>query len=197
MSHAANIAFQQDFRPYIFDQQTVEFPVLHLIDDYAFIGLDSNADEFGFFERFFAEGDLGEAQLERLNQLLDSDAVAGKKIIIYLHHHPFHFSRSVSSREGKKHAFKAFLKRNTEVFRRMKDAHDFLSIVRDRTDVLLFGHKHDGLDLSHQSQQYGIRLALDAGSSTNTDDFVDRMRIRVINLEELSYQTHIIKLSTG
>ena len=69
------------------------------------------------------------------------------------------------------------------------------SDVRDRMQVLLFGHMHFGLDCSSDGQRYGIRLALDASSTTCAgDEGGDRMRYRVIDLADMSYTVRALKL---
>ncbi len=194
-NQAAN-AFKNEFASYLFHHEPREFPVLHLIgDDCALIGLDSNAAELRWWEGLFAEGYLGAAQLEKLNLLLDSDALRGKKIILYLHHHPFYYGYSVMPDVGDSHPFKHMLAWLTRPFRRMKDAYSLCQIIRDRVQVLLFGHMHEGMDCSSESRKYGIRVALDGGSTTDTDNDHDRLRYRIIDLDTLSHSVRMIKIS--
>jgi len=48
------------------------------------------AEELHWYDRLWAQGELGKKQLNRLSNILkDDDVVACKKRVIYLHHHPF------------------------------------------------------------------------------------------------------------
>ena len=67
-------------------------------------------------------------------------------------------------------------------------------MLRDRAQVLLFGHMHFGLDCGGEGRKYGIKLAMDGGSTTCTDDDTDRMRYRVIDLPDLSSTVRMLKL---
>lgn len=180
-------AFCEEFSCYIFDGEQQDFPVLHQVNDkYVFIGLDSNAAELNCWEKKFAEGHLGSSQLDKLNCLLDSDQVRNKQVIVYLHHHPFYYGYSVMPDVGDKNPFFHLFAWVTRSFRRLKDAYTLCQITRDRVQVLLFGHMHHGLDCSGESRKYGIRLALDGGSTTCTEDDLDRMRYRVIDLSDIT-----------
>lgn len=191
--HEARI-FKEEFASYIFGDAQRDFPVpTPLGKEYVLIGLDSNAAELNCWNRWYAEGHLGSAQLDKLNRMLDSDSVRGKKVILYLHHHPFYYGYSVRPDIGDKNFFRYLKVRFTRLFRRLKDAHSLCQIIRDRVDVLCFGHMHLGLDCSGESGKYGIKLALDGGSTTCTEDDSDRMRCRIIDLDGLTYQVLMIK----
>ncbi len=195
VNHQAACDFQETFSDYIFlDHKTTSFPSLYLRDDCAFIGLDSNAAELRGLDRFFAEGHLGKAQLAKLNMLLDSELVQGKKIVLFLHHHPFFFGYSVSPDMGDGKVFAHLFARLTRAFRRLKDAYSFCRLVRDRAQVLLFGHMHYGLDCSGESIKYGIPLALDGGSTTCAESGEDRMRYRIIDLENMTQEIRFLML---
>ena len=188
-------AFQRAFGDYIFQGQPAGFPVVSEVgDDLVFIGLDSNAEELTFWERWFAEGHLGEEQLSTLDRLLDSPAVAGKRAVVYLHHHPFSFGYSVMPDVGDRNPLYNFFVNLTRPFLRLKDAYSLCQVLRDRTQVLLFGHMHYGLDCSGDGRKYGIGQALDGSSTTCAGDEADRMRYRVIDLSDMSYAVRALKL---
>jgi len=187
------------------------FPKLHVLDstdpaqvrameakidiaNTVFIGLDSNAEELRFWERWFAEGHLGEAQLSALDRMLDSPAVAGKTVVIYLHHHPFSFGYSVMPDVGDRNPLYNLFMQLTRPFLRLKDAYSFSQVVRDRAHVLLFGHMHYGLDCSGDGRKYGIRMALDGSSTTDADNDTGRMRYRVIDLDGMTYRVRTLKV---
>lgn len=186
--------FQDHFSELIFGQQPRQFPVLTLTDGCALIGLDSNAAQMSWWERWAAEGALGQAQLAALNALLDRPEVRQRKVLVYLHHHPFFDAFAVRADVGDGCYFSHLLGWNTRRFRRLKDAYSLLQILRDRADVLLFGHQHFGLDYSAEGQRYGIALALDGSSSTATQMDTDRMRYRVIDVATGSFETRCVAL---
>ncbi len=187
LSSDAHINFINEFHEFIFADNADYFPTLQLIDDqYALIGLDSNQGELCFLEKLFAEGDLGTQQLIRLNQLLDSKALKNRTKVIYLHHHPFAFRfRSRPGMSLLQQLQLALLINPTRRFRRMKNARQFLQTIQNRADVLLFGHKHEGLDCQQYAHPFGIKLAFDAGSSTDTTDISQKISYRVIDLDTL------------
>ena len=187
-------AFQRTFGEYIFQGRPSGFPVVSEVGNHVFIGLDSNAEELHFWERWFAEGHLGRKQLAALNRLLDSPEVAGKLAIVYLHHHPFIFGYSVMPDVGDRNPLHYIYVQLTRPFLRLKDAFSLCQVLRDRAHVLLFGHMHFGLDCSGESRKYGMELAFDGGSTTCTDNDTDRMRYRVIDLADLTQTVRMLKL---
>jgi Calcineurin-like phosphoesterase len=186
--------FREHFGHLVFGSQPRQFPVLTLTESCALIGLDSNAAQMSWWERWAAEGALGQAQLAALNTLLDRPEVRQRKVLIYLHHHPFFDAFAVRADVGDGGYFSHLLGWNTRRFRRLKDAYSLLQILRDRADVLLFGHQHFGLDYSAEGQRYGIALALDGSSSTATQMDTDRMRYRVIDVATGSFETRCVAL---
>lgn len=186
--------FQATYSAYLFGEQPPQFPVLTLTDDCALIGLDTNAAELGFFERWFAEGFLGAAQIAKLNTLLDDPEVRARKVVLYFHHHPFFDAFIVRPDVGDKRYLSHLLGWNTRRFRRLKDAYSLMQCIRDRAHILLFGHQHFGLDYSAEAQRYGIGLALDASSSTCTQMDTNRMRYRVIDTQTGTYTTRFVAL---
>ncbi len=185
--------FRQEFASYIFRDEPPEFPVVHRLDEeHVLVGLDSNAAELSFLQSWFAEGHLGETQLEKLNRLLDRNDLREKKVILSLHHHPFYYGYSVLPDVADGRLFEHLVARFTRPFRRMKDAYSLCQVMRDRVHAVLFGHMHEGLDCSVDSGKYGIRLGLDGSSTTDTDDNNDRLRYRVIDLSTMKHSMRII-----
>jgi 3',5'-cyclic AMP phosphodiesterase CpdA len=186
--------FQMVFGDFIFQGQSQEFPVVSEIGDHVFIGLDSNAEELGFWARWFAEGHLGRRQLSTLNMILDSPVVEEKQVVIYLHHHPFTFGYSVMPDVGDRNPLNYLYVQLTRPFLRLKDAYSLCQVLRDRVQGLLFGHMHFGLNCSAEAGKYGIQLALDGGSTTCIDNDSDRMRYRVVDLSDMTQTVRMLKL---
>ncbi|OXE36743.1 MAG: hypothetical protein CGW95_05830 [Phenylobacterium zucineum] len=186
--------FKTKYAKYIFGEAPHKFPVLHLTDECAFIGLDSNEGEMRCWDRLMAEGNLGDQQIEDLNRLLDEPEVRKRKVVLYLHHHPFFNAFVVNADFGDRrygaHLFSFF----TRSFRRLKDAYTLMQCVRDRADMLLFGHQHFGLDYSTEGQRYGIPVSLDGSSSTAYQMDTDRMRYRIIDTSTGKVETRFVAL---
>lgn len=148
----------------LFLPQVKTFPRLDIIKDAVFIGLDSNAEELHWYDRFFADGELGSAQLARLNIILKDPQLKDKTKVLYLHHHPLH----------------------AVPFHLLKDRKKLKAVIADRVDVLLYGHLHFGRSYNNI---WGIKLVLDGGSSTGkraSKLLGIRIKHRVIALADLS-----------
>jgi len=134
----------QPFKRYFFGDGAIEYPKLDLIDDIAFIGLDSMAEELNWYDRLAAEGELGIAQLKRLQTLLSQANVQhAKHRVVYLHHHPF-FPTS---------------------FHQLKDTAILGELLENaKISALLFGHNHDG---RKWNGMWNIPRVYDGGSATS------------------------------
>jgi len=153
--------FAENFRK-LFLPHVKTFPQLDIIKDTVFIGLDSNADELHWYDRFFAEGEIGQAQLSRLKKILDDPQLKDKTKVAYLHHHPFHYIP----------------------FHQLKDSKKLKAIIENKIDLLLYGHLHFG---HSQNNAWGIKIVLDAGSSTGkraAKILGIRIKHRIINLAD-------------
>lgn len=134
------------FKQSFYGTTSVTYPIVTLIDGIAFIGLDSMAEELHWYDRLFAEGELGKKQLKRLKTALESENVKNSKyIVVYLHHHPFH----------------------PKLFHSLKDSKKLGKILQSHNiSALLFGHNHDG---RIWSGEWGIPRAYDGGTSTKKE----------------------------
>ena len=153
----------ENFRK-LFLPQVKTFPQLDIIKDIVFIGLDSNAEELHWYDRFFADGELGAAQLARLNKILTDPDIEDKTKVVYLHHHPFH----------------------SIPLHQLKDSQKLKAVIENKIDLLLYGHLHFGLSYN---KAWGIKIVLDGGSSTGkrvAKIFGLRIKHRVINLADFS-----------
>jgi len=173
--------FRATFARYVFGDAPAQFPTVRTVGDCVFIGLDSSAAEFGVLKGFFAEGELGTEQLGRLNAVLDDPALQALTKVVYMHHHPFIDSYSVRPDWGDRHFIAKAYQWYGRSRLRLKDANSLMQILRDRIDLLLFGHKHYGLDHRFEAQRYNIGMAFDASSSTGEGMDSDRMRYRIID----------------
>ncbi len=139
--------FVGSFKKRYYGSRKISYPKLDIIDEIVFIGLDSTVEELHRIDRFLSEGELGEAQLRRLKRILNKPEVAGRRKVVYMHHHPFDF----------------------KIGMQLKDSEGLRSIIENRIDMLLFGHYHR--DLSSAGKIYhgiwGIPRCYNAGSSTH------------------------------
>ena len=133
---------------------TENYPRLNIINNVAFIGLDSMSAESGPIESWGAEGDFGQAQRERLTELLNNNTAVKNctNRVIYFHHNPF----------------------ENNYWHKLRDAEEFKDLVKSyndthagkKIDLLLFGH-------THNSQKYDgnceISRCYEAGTTTRKE----------------------------
>jgi 3',5'-cyclic AMP phosphodiesterase CpdA len=139
--------FVERFKQAFFGDASVTYPKLDVIGDIAFIGLDSMAEELHWYNRLFANGQLGEAQMERLDACLSDPAVeACSHRVVCLHHHPF----------------------DPKLLHELKDSAALGEVLagHGNVDALLYGHNHEGWK---RPGQWGIGRCYDAGSATRKD----------------------------
>ncbi len=129
--------------------QDIDFPVVKKIGNCHFIALDSMEDEKGTLDRFGAEGEIGDDQLYDLNCDIETirEDYPNDRIIVYLHQHPFYYN----------------------FFLRLKDADDFKEVIKNKVDILLFGHKHVEKKFTTKESKYGIDLILASKKSTDIE----------------------------
>lgn len=135
--------YVDEFKQAFFGTKGVKYPKVDVLDGIAFIGLDSMAEELSWYDRLFAEGELGDPQLARLAKALNSKKVSDATYrVVYLHHHPFH----------------------PKPFHHLKDSQKLGNLLQGRKiHALLFGHNHDG----HKwNGKWGIPRVYDGGTST-------------------------------
>jgi predicted MPP superfamily phosphohydrolase len=112
--------FVKPFKEKFFGTSGITYPKLDIIDDVAFIGLDSTAEELHWLDRILSEGELGRKQRVRLKKILKRPEVDARKKVVYLHHHPFDY----------------------KIGMQLKDRDKLKKIIRGKIDLLLFGHYH-------------------------------------------------------
>ena len=119
-----------------------------------FIGVDS-ADPYD--KVFFADGIVYEKQCDRVKAILNDKKYKDYFKVLYVHHHPF-----------LRKWFVAF-----------QHATEFLDVIKNRANLLLFGHKHE-----HESffGRYGIHSMLASGKVT--EPVGDGLSFRVIEIEK-------------
>ena len=128
------------------------FPILGradaqgLIDGVAIIGLDSMEAAIHRDYYLGAQGKIGNRQLKRLREMLESEEVKNASArVVYFHHHPFD------------------PKPNME----LHDADGFKKVLSGRNvDILLFGHNHNGWKWNGW---WHIARCYDAGTSTRKE----------------------------
>ena len=138
--------YVKEFKKTFFGKENITYPIRTIIDDFAFIGLDSMAEEVNWYDRLFAEGELGKQQLKRLADIFKEDDVKNCKYrVVYLHHQPFH----------------------PKPFHHLKDSDELGKILKkNKISALLFGHNHDG---RVWSGRWGIPRVYDGGTSTGKE----------------------------
>ncbi len=181
----------------IFNTAPPEFPVLTLVNEVAFIGLDSNEGQLGWWQSWFAEGALGSTQLDKLNKMLDLPEVKKRTVVVYVHHQPFMDAFSVKPDFRDKNYFARLLNWKNSHFLRLEDAYSFVQIIRDRIDILLVGHRHLTLDYKAEAIRYGFQMALDGSSSVSAKMDADRMRYRVIDTQAGVYDVRFVDFPPG
>lgn len=130
---------------------TENYPRLNIINNVAFIGLDSMSAESGLFKSWGADGDLGHPQRDRLVDLLNNNIAVRNCThrVIYLHHNPFDLK------------YWHILQDATEIKDILKSYND--THADKKIDLLLFGH-------THNAQKYhgncGISRCYEAGTTT-------------------------------
>ncbi|OGV52370.1 MAG: hypothetical protein A2X49_02425 [Lentisphaerae bacterium GWF2_52_8] len=146
------------FRKRFLGSAQAKFPKLNVIEGAAFIGLDSMADELNWHDRVFAEGELGERQLMKLELMLKSARVQKCQWkLVYLHHHPF----------------------SPLFLNELKAAESLEKIIAGRVDALLFGHNHLG---GVHNGRWGIPRCYDGGSSTGKEGAPREIRLIMLPL---------------
>lgn len=197
MSAPQAAVFKQTLKDFIFHDGSAVFPVVTLTDEVAFIGLDSNQGEMGWWSRWFAEGSLGHHQLERLNKILDRPDVKKRTVVLYMHHQPFMGAFSVKPDVADKQFLSHLMRWHNSRYLRLEDAYTFVQVIRDRIDILLFGHRHLTLDYQAEAVRYGFKMALDGSSSTSAKMDTDRMRYRVIDTQAGTYDVRFVNFPPG
>ena len=146
------------FKETFYGTGDVVYPKLDVIDDVAFIGLDTMAEEIHWYDRLWANGELGDEQLKRLDSLLGEKSVQECAYrVVYMHHHPF----------------------NQLMLHELKDSEALGEALRKhcdaaRVDALLFGHNHYG---KKWNGTWDIARCYDAGSTTRKWNFAGYHRI--------------------
>jgi len=159
-----------------------EYPHLQIISGQAFILLDSMAKEIKNIELWGAQGNLGEEQLQKLDQMLEDQAAnpAVENVFVILHHHPFDFL----------------------YYHGLRDQADLKGVISrrinqpPRVNGLLFGHKHIENRFNdpeeNKEELFGIDLIYASGQTVERDQ-EGKMVIPVINVEEKTIKRYLIK----
>lgn len=160
--------YVKKFKRRFFGDRDVTYPIKSIIDGIAFFGLDSMAEELHWYDRLFAEGELGNDQLSRLSAMLKENDVQNCKYkVVYLHHHPFH----------------------PRPFHQLKDSEKLGEILKgENISALLFGHNHDG---RIWSGRWGIPRVYDGGTATGKEGKPSPHRVIDLSKEPVfDYDAH-------
>jgi 3',5'-cyclic AMP phosphodiesterase CpdA len=171
----------------VFDSYPDTYPYVRIIDEILFIGLDSTAEAFGLLESAFAQGEVGDKQLNNLTKILNDKAYNSMKKVVLLHHHPFYNQnlnlipikdlrvqldklniKDLELQIPKKglselEILKIILKKLI-----LKDSDKLMKIIENKIDVLLFGHLHELFETTGNKMNghFNIPRIYNAGSST-------------------------------
>jgi predicted MPP superfamily phosphohydrolase len=152
-----NEKYVELFKEKYYKSREISYPKLDIIDEIAFIGLDSTAQELHWLDRALSEGELGKEQLFRLQEILNEPEVTSRKKVVYLHHHPFDFKLGMQ----------------------LRDNDNLREIIENKIDMLLFGHYHadpvSAGKIFHGT--WGIKRCYNAGSSTHKNGNVGFQRV--------------------
>jgi predicted phosphohydrolase len=142
-----NIGNVNLFKERFYRNSDISYPKTDIINNTAFIGLDSTAEELNWHDRIFAQGELGKEQLGRLEKILGEPEINKLIKVVYLHHHPFDFKFG----------------------RQLKDSEDLKKIISNRINILLFGHYHRSKQSASKIHHgtWGIPRCYNAGTSTH------------------------------
>ena len=118
-------------------------PVVNVVEDGSdvvmFIALDTNLETESAFD--FACGEVGDSQLNALDNILSRPTIPEMKKVLFFHHHPF---------------------MHNDPFMELKDANKLARVVYNRIDVMLFGHKHV---MGKWGNRWGIKFILASDNS--------------------------------
>jgi 3',5'-cyclic AMP phosphodiesterase CpdA len=142
-----NLKFVKIFKEKFYGKPDITYPRLDIVEETAFIGLDSTAEELHWYDALFCEGELGKGQLRRLKNMLAQPELNALKKVVYLHHHPFDFKFGMQ----------------------LKDREMLKKIIENKVDALLFGHYHHNESSAGKifNGMWGINRCYNAGSSTH------------------------------
>lgn len=153
-----------------FMPEVEKFPQLTIIDNVAFIALDSNNEEAPMHDYFLSKGKIGKDQLYRLKKILARPELKNKKIVVLLHHDPFGLE------------FMHFLVDNDELKK----------IIGSKVDMVLCGHSHQ---YKNYNGSWNIKSIFNGGSSTGKPpaSFMPNAgeeypKTRIINLPNLNVE---------
>ncbi len=159
--------YKEIFREVMWNDRKFDFPKIDIVDNIAFIGIDTmeGIDTENILP--FAKGIIGDQQLKKLDILLSFDDVVKTKYkVLYMHHSPF--------------------LRNQ--FLQLKDSKRLKSIIQKHSniDAMLFGNSHH---FSRYDGIWDIGRSYDAGSST-----ADNVGIRIIKLDKEPEYDYVLDL---
>lgn len=152
-----NDKFVGIFKEKYYGNRNITYPKLDILEETAFIGLDSTAEELHWNDRIFSEGELGKGQLRRLGKMMDLPYIAPMKKVIYLHHHPFDFKFGMQ----------------------LKDREGLKKIIENQVDAILFGHYHHSESSAGKifHGMWGINRCYNAGTSTHKNGNIGYHRV--------------------
>lgn len=151
-------AFAETFAGTITACADKPFPYVKLLDGAVLVGINSVAKYSRVNNPFGSNGEVGNAQFERLKELLADESVPRVNRIALIHHH---FSQLQRGRGGAMHSIWSSIEKRTLKLHRKRRL--FTLFARERIDLVLHGHVHENCEY----ERNGIRFA-NAGASVLT-----------------------------
>jgi 3',5'-cyclic AMP phosphodiesterase CpdA len=135
------------FKEVYFGNANLEYPKVDIDDGIVFIGIDTNEEELHWYDRFFADGEIGRDQLSRLEAIINDGTNSTLKKVIYFHHHPI----------------------DSKPLRQLKDALKLKEIIDGKVNAMLFGHNHNKKidSFRNLNGEWNIQRVYNAGSATH------------------------------
>jgi 3',5'-cyclic-AMP phosphodiesterase len=152
--------FHQIFEGCVHASRQHPFPFVKVVRDVALIGLNSVAEHSRVRNPFGSNGTVGTMQRLRMEELLDSGLLAGKRRVVLVHHH-FHKPRW----EGASGMAGLWLAVENQTMKLRKKRTLLKLLRRHHVDAVLHGHHHQNCEYRRE----GIRFLNGGGCLMGPD----------------------------
>lgn len=178
--HEFRYYFQETFDNNYQPQSGNIFPYAKIIENVAFIGVNSIAKYSKIKNLFASRGKLDKFQMQGLKKIFSHPDVRNKSKIVLIHHH-----FAVAERKAKPTLLENLESHSMKLAKRKKIQHFF---KKNEVKLVLHGHAHE----SNQYLKKGIRY-LNAGGSIESDH-LDYLHFNFINIQDEQVEVEIRKI---